>query len=174
MDALIFENYVKYNKDQFVAKVRNIASKLFIDPNWLMAVMYKESGLKHTAVNKMGGATGLIQFMPSTAKGLGTTTANLLSMSNVEQLDYVYAYFKPYKYKILSYPDLYLITFFPAALSKPIDYIFQTTKLPASVVAKFNPAIDINKDAVITMSEFITYSYKGFTDAVVTLLKKKA
>ncbi len=174
MDALIFENLVTINKDQFIAKVRSIASKLFIDPNWLMAVMYKESGLNHRAVNSHGGATGLIQFMPATATGLGTTTQSLLAMSNVDQLDYVYKYFQPYKLKILSYPDLYLITFFPAALSKPIDYIFQTTKLPAAVVARFNPTIDINKDGTITMSEFITYSYNGFTTAVQTILKKKA
>lgn len=174
MAALLFENYVKTNKSQFTEKVRSISEKLFIDPNWLMAVMYKESGLNHRAVNSKGGATGLIQFMPSTANSLGTTTAMLLNMSNVEQLDYVYKYFKPYAGRILSYPDMYLITFFPAALSKPIDYIFQTNKLPASVVARFNPAIDLNKNGEITMNEFIQYCYKGFSSEIQTILKKKA
>lgn len=174
MEKLIFEEKIKLNKDQFITKVRAISEKLFIDPNWLMAVMYKESGLNHKAVNPSGGATGLIQFMPSTATGLGTTTQKLAAMSNVEQLEYVYQYFKPYRYKILSYPDLYLITFFPAALSKPLDYIFQTTKLPASVIAKYNPAIDLDKNKTITMSEFISYSYKGFTPEIQAILKKKA
>ena len=38
-------------------------------------------------------ATGLIQFMPKTAKNLGTSTQQLFKMSNVQQLDYVYKYF---------------------------------------------------------------------------------
>lgn len=42
------------------------------------------------------GATGLIQFMPATAQGMGTTTAALAAMSAVQQLDYVQRYFKPY------------------------------------------------------------------------------
>ena len=41
------------------------------------------------------GATGLIQFLPSTARGLGTTTDALAGMSSVEQLNYVEKYFDP-------------------------------------------------------------------------------
>ena len=54
--------------------------------------MVFESRLNPQAVNPISGATGLIQFMPSTARG-GTTTAVLKRMSNVQQLDYVLALF---------------------------------------------------------------------------------
>ena len=37
-------------------------------------------------------ATGLIQFMPKTAKNFGTSTQELFKMDNVKQLDYVHKY----------------------------------------------------------------------------------
>jgi hypothetical protein len=58
-------------------------------------------------------ATGIIQFMPRTAKGLNTTTQALYKMTNVQQLDYVYKYFLPAKGKLKSFEDLYLYTFYP-------------------------------------------------------------
>src|SRR4051812_1834879 len=38
------------------------------------------------------GATGLIQFMPSTARSLGTSTDAMAKMTDVAQLDYVAKY----------------------------------------------------------------------------------
>ena len=46
--------------------------------------------------NKGTKATGLIQFMPKTAIGLGTTIDELAGMTQVQQMDYVYTYFKSY------------------------------------------------------------------------------
>ncbi|MGM9819565.1 MAG: transglycosylase SLT domain-containing protein [Candidatus Onthomorpha sp.] len=171
---MLFEEYVKENKQEFLAKVKTICAKLLIEPDWLMAVMYKESGLNHRAVNSNGGATGLIQFMPSTAKSLGTTTAALKAMSNVEQLDYVYKYYKPYITKLNSYPDLYLATFFPIALGKSDEWVLQSSGLSAKTIARANPAIDLNKDDKITVGEFKEYCYKKFDAATQNILKKKA
>lgn len=125
---LIYENNVKDNKEQFIAKVKEISQKLRINPNWLMFVMYKESGLNPKAVNPAGGATGLIQFMPSTATGLGTSTAALYQMSNVMQLDYVYKYFSRGVGKFNSVYDLYLYTFYPMAMGKSESYILGSEK----------------------------------------------
>lgn len=171
--SLLFEGYVTSNKQDFTAKVKSISNKLLIDPNWLMAVMYKESRLNPQAVNSNGGATGLIQFMPATAQSLGTSTAALKAMSNVQQLDYVYKYYKPYITKLNSYPDLYLATFFPAALGKADDYVMQTSKLSAATIAAANPGIDLNKDGKITVGEFKKYCYNQFSSATVAILKKK-
>ncbi|MEY3377044.1 MAG: hypothetical protein RL463_1354, partial [Bacteroidota bacterium] len=91
---LVYEDLVKENKEAFIQKVKDISGRLGINPNWLMLVMYMESNINHRAVNPMGGATGLIQFMPFVATELGTTTKQLLNMSNVEQLNYVEKYFK--------------------------------------------------------------------------------
>ena len=103
-------------------------------------------------------ATGLIQFVPSTAKGLGTTVDALYNMSNVEQLDYVKKFFEPYKSKILQYHDLYLVTFFPIGIGKPDDWVFEAKGINRNSVAKSNPVIDLNKDGIITIKEFKDYA----------------
>jgi hypothetical protein len=149
--AIIFLDLIKENKTAFINELESVAKRLNIDPNWILAVMYKESRLNPQAVNKTGGATGLIQFMPNTAKGLGTSTADLYNMTNVEQLKYVEKYFKPYKDKIKSYLDLYLVTFFPVALSKPNDWYFETKNLSKEKIGIQNKGINggnpINKIA---------------------------
>lgn len=153
---MLHEELVKYNKAEFVAKVKSISDTLGIDPNWLMHVMYRESTLNPQAVNKNGGATGLIQFMPDTAKSLGTTTAALYKMNNVQQLDYVYKYLASFKRKFTSYIDLYMTVFFPAAIGKPKSWIMQAKNLPASVVRDANAALDLNKDGMLTIAEVET------------------
>jgi len=155
---MLYLEKVKYNKSAFADKVNEIAKKLQVNPDWLMLVMHSESGLNHKIVNPKGGATGLIQFMPDTARSLGTSTQALQEMTNLEQLDYVYKYFKPYSGKINSYFDLYLITFFPAGIGKPENWVMQTKTLKASTIAKQNPAINKwVKDDVITVGEFKKY-----------------
>ena len=150
----------------FISKVRTISDKLKINPDWLMMVMYMESKINAQAVNKQSGdshdpklrvanrATGLIQFMPKTAIGLSTSTTALYNMSAIKQLDYVYAYFKPFAGKLKSFADLYMVTFFPAAIGKPNTYILQTSKIAASTIAKQNPIFDVNKDKKVTVGEF--------------------
>lgn len=140
----------------FTDKVHTISGKLGINPNWLMQVMYSESRLKPTAYNP-SGASGLIQFMPSTAAALGTSTSAIRNMSAVDQLDYVYAYFRPYAGKMKSYYDLYLATFFPGGIGKPDSWIFHSSRLSAATIAMQNPAININKDGQITIAEFKQY-----------------
>jgi hypothetical protein len=122
-------------------KVKQIARDLRTDPNWIMTVMNAESKLNPQAVNPLGGATGLIQFMPDTAIGLGTTTAALKQMNALQQLDYVEKYFQPYAGRLNSYYDVYSVVFFPAIIGKPDDWTLQTSKLSADTVSRNNPAI---------------------------------
>jgi hypothetical protein len=59
----------------FRHKVIAIAARLAMDPNHLMAIMAFETGRSFdpAVTNHAGsGATGLIQFMPATARSLGT------------------------------------------------------------------------------------------------------
>ena len=81
---MILTNYITENKALFINRVNEISTILGINPDWLMLDMYHESGLDSTAVNSNGGATGLIQFMPATAAGLGTSTDELLNMSDIK------------------------------------------------------------------------------------------
>ncbi len=145
-----FEEYIKDNRIEFTEKVNNICTELRIEANWLMFVMWFESKLNPQAVNPISGATGLIQFMPNTARSLGTTTAALRHMSNVQQLDYVLAYLRPYKGRMKRWVDVYLAVFYPKAMGKP-DFV-----ITSDIVARQNKIFDINKDLDISVKEIET------------------
>jgi len=182
---MIFIEKVATNREAFAQKVSSIAKALNIPSGWLMAMMYLESGLNPQAVNKQSSnvagydedgnlvkkkgtadnpmalhrakyrATGLIQFMPRTAKGLGTTNQKLYQMTNIQQLDYVYKYYQSYAGKIKSFEDLYTINFFPIALGKPLTWVLKTSNMSAESIAQQNPGFDLNKDKQITYAEFL-------------------
>ena len=145
-----FEEYIKDNRIEFTEKVNNICTELRIEANWLMFVMWFESRLNPQAVNPISGATGLIQFMPSTARGLGTTTAVLRHMNNVQQLDYVLAYLRPYKGRMKTWVDVYLAVFYPRAMGNP-NFV-----ITSDIVAKQNKIFDLNKDLDISVKEIET------------------
>lgn len=166
---LIFEDKIPQYREEFKAKVIDIAGKLRIDPNWLMMVFWKESKMNHVAVNSTTQATGLIQFMPATALALGTTVSALKSMSNVEQLDYVYKYYYPYRNYITKAEDLYLITFYPNAdkkhagtLSKPDDWIFP------DAVYRANKGVDMNGDGQLSIADVRIWFWKDIPREWVT------
>lgn len=144
---------------EFVQKVNEMAGRLGVKPEWILAVMKNESGMSTTARNPNGGATGLIQFMPATARGLGTTTEALSKMSAVEQLKYVEKYFAPFKGKIHSGMDLYMATFWPAGVGKPDSY-----KIGGAEVARVNKIFDLDKNGQITAGEFRQYYQRRFPE----------
>lgn len=139
----------------FESRVVEIANNLGINPNWLMIVMYFESGLNPSAVNKISGATGLIQFMPSTAQRLGTSTDELKTMDAISQLAYVEKYLSSYKGEMASLTDVYLSVFYPAAVGKEDGYILGGDN--AELVARQNRIFDTNKDGLITKAEVTQY-----------------
>ena len=145
-----FIEYVKENKKEFALKVTDICNQLNIKPDWLMFVMWFESKLNPQAVNPISGATGLIQFMPSTARSLGTTTDVLKHMNNVQQLDYVLAYLRPYKGRMKRWIDVYLAVFYPKAMGNP-NFV-----ITSDIVAKQNKIFDLNKDLDISVKEIET------------------
>lgn len=145
-----FIEYVKENKKEFALKVTDICNQLNIKPDWLMFVMWFESKLNPQAVNPISGSTGLIQFMPSTARSLGTTTTVLKHMSNVQQLDYVLAYLRPYKDRMKTWVDVYLAVLYPRAMGNP-NFV-----ITSDIVAKQNKIFDLNKDLDISVKEIET------------------
>lgn len=118
-------------------------------------------------------ATGLIQFMPNTARVLGTSVDRLRNMSFDDQLVYVRKYFDQngYTKKVRSSNDpldCYLAVFFPAAIGKPDSFVIQTSKLSPSLIAKQNPVFDLDKNKLITKSEI----RKKYTSTVNIFRKK--
>lgn len=59
-----------YSKAQILNIISDISKKYDIDENLVKAVVRQESGFRHNAVSSCG-ALGLMQLMPSTARGLG-------------------------------------------------------------------------------------------------------
>jgi len=153
---LLYENLNIPNKKAFISRVKAISTVLNINPNWLMFIMNFESGgtFSSSIRNPYSGGVGLIQFMPNTALGLGTTCDALARMTNVEQLDFVYSYYAPYKGRIKNGEDMYLITFFPIALGQSDSYVFQSANLSAWIIAKQNPSLNLDGDGKITMKEW--------------------
>ncbi len=135
---------------EFGDKLRVVADTLEVDPNWLLAVMQRESGIDPKAENKRSGATGLIQFMPTTATRLGTTVAKLRRMTDVDQLDKVLAFYKPWIGKLKTAGDLYLATFWPVAVGADDEsYI----AFRGDAVYEANKPLDDNNDGVITAGD---------------------
>lgn len=114
---------------EFMGRVKALATKYGTDPENLLSVMHFETGgsFSPSQRNAAGSsATGLIQFLSSTAEGLGTTTDALANMSRLEQLDYVDKYFAQSPLKdmgAVSGEDLYMSVFWPKAVGKEEDYV---------------------------------------------------
>lgn len=139
--------------DAFKSKVIEIAGRLKTNPNFLMAVMSFETGHTFSPSIKSrsgSGATGLIQFMPRTAEGLGTTIAKLERMSAVEQLDYVEAHFKPFTGRLTNVEDCYMAVLWPKAVGKPNHYVlfWKGTKSYSQ-----NAGLDRDGDGKVTKTE---------------------
>ena len=143
----------------FRDRVMWIATELQLPPNdganWLMACMAWESGESFSpSVKNMAGsgAIGLIQFMPSTAKALGTTTAKLGQMTAENQLNYVYKYLFQYKGRIKTLSDLYMTILWPIAVGKPENQTLWTKdKQPTTY--RQNAGLDTDKNLTITKAE---------------------
>lgn len=151
---MVFDFKVHTNRAAFLARVQQIADALGVLPDWLMVVMQMESDLKETAANAYTGATGLIQFMPSTARGLGTSCPALAAMTNLQQLEHVYSYFKPYAGRLHSVTDLYMVTFWPRGLGQADSYVMQSDTLTAAKIASQNRGFDLDRNGAITAGEF--------------------
>ncbi len=151
--------WAKKVSDEFAQKVIRIGKGLETKPDNLMTCMAFESAETFSPSIENGagsGATGLIQFMPLTAIGLGTTTEKLAKMSAVEQLDYVEKYFRPYRGKIGTLADTYMAILYPHAIGKPLSYVMfdkEDTKHPKQYFQ--NRGLDFNKDGKILKEEVV-------------------
>ncbi len=120
--------------------------------SWLMSCMAFESGetFSPSVKNAAGsGATGLIQFMPATARGLGTTTDDLAKLTAEQQLEFVKQYFKPYAARIKSLPDMYMAILLPKFVGQP-----DTSVLFSDGIAyRQNAGLDANRDGRVTKAE---------------------
>lgn len=119
-----------------------IARRLGADPAMLANLINFESGWNPGAENPASGASGLIQFTPSTARKLGTTVESIRKMSVEAQLPLVERYLAPYRGKLNSKQGLYMSVFYPKAAAWPPGQEFP----PA--VQRANPGIRTPADYI--------------------------
>jgi hypothetical protein len=163
----------------FYQKLLEVSSEVQMKPEDLLNVMAVESGIDPTAHNANGNASGLIQFMPATLKGLGYkgTHADFRQMSSIDQLDYV----KKYILGNMAYnggpftsaAQYYVANFLPVALQLPgvkegdpstiivaknpdKPHLPNVSTHMESVYYNANPSLDADKDGVITYGDIQT------------------
>lgn len=78
----------------FELDLEGAALEADLDPAKMKRIIGAESGGRGDARNAQSGATGILQFMPSIAKSLGTSTEALAKMTPSEQLPFAIKYFK--------------------------------------------------------------------------------
>ena len=137
----------------FRKKVVEIAQELDVNPSYLMAAMSFESGGTFSPSIKSAagsGATGLIQFMPNTAKELGTSVQALSRMTAEQQLDYVKKYFWPRRGKLKTLEDVYMAILWPAAIGKGSNYVLWKR---GSITYHQNRGLDDEGKGYITVAD---------------------
>lgn len=131
----------------FSKKLDEVSKNLGINKDWLITIMTKESGIDPSKTNPIG-CVGLIQFCPDaprgTTKKIGGKVIDLnklKTLSAIDQLDLIEDYYEPYKSRIRSKHDLYLVTFYPSALGKHDSYVIGGQTKYGLKISKQNPAI---------------------------------
>ncbi|HVI58228.1 MAG TPA: LysM peptidoglycan-binding domain-containing protein [Luteimonas sp.] len=140
----------------FIREVEAMAARLGTKPEYLMAVMSFETGGSFSPGQKNNagsGATGLIQFMPGTASGLGTSTSALARMSSVEQLAYVEKYFMQragaHNGKLSTLEGVYTTVLYGSPKADPSSTLWSS----GSSAYSWNKGLDRNGDGRITAGE---------------------
>jgi hypothetical protein len=107
---------------EFNKKLQQVADKLGINVNDLYKIIKIESAgsFSPSSHDPNNVSVGLIGFTEPTAKSLGTSKAELSQMSAVDQLDYVYNFYKMVGAKPGDdVGTLYMRTFMPAFVNSP-------------------------------------------------------
>lgn len=171
---------------RFVQKLEKMSKKYGgVTPEDFLTIFIKENGLKNGAIlldqkskadtDESGGkAKGLIQFVPSTAKGLGLDQDKLSEMTATEQLDFVDKYYKDLgdPKNIKSFQDLYLGTFYPKALGEGDDFVIakegrRAYTANANIDTKFGDG-----DGVLTKGDFLGYANQDISSMTGDVLQE--
>ena len=157
--------------EKFMSGIADLSEKYNIPQNDILAMMdFETGGTFDPAQKNIGpdgtpetgsGATGLIQFTPKTAEGLGTSTDDLSKMSRSEQLEYVDKHFETNLKGRLGdeggdIADLYMSVLFPVAVGKPDDFVlFGKGAINEKFEGRYeaNKGLDANNDGSITKVE---------------------
>jgi Transglycosylase SLT domain len=139
----------------FRTKAAEVEQRLGMQQGDLLRLIHFETGgtFDPAVKNRAGsGATGLIQFMPETAKALGTTSEALAKMTPDQQLDYVEKYLSQYKGKIGTLQDAYMAVLYPKAIGQSGTYkLF--TKEGDPTAYRQNAGLDTEGKGYVTVAD---------------------
>ena len=142
---------------EFHQGVGSLSQKYGFDTSDFWGLFSVETGGSFSPSQKAYGnassATGLIQFLESTAESLGTTTEKLAGMTRAEQLQYVDKYLSQWETKLKKSNDpldLYLAVLAPVGIGKADDYkVFKK----GTKQYEANKSIDKDGNGFITKGE---------------------
>jgi hypothetical protein len=93
----------------------------------------------------------LIQFMPNTAKALGTSSEELLGLNATAQLAFVEKFLRRTKLRLGSSPgDYYMAVFMPALVGMPNETVIASE---GDKVYSQNRGLDTNRDGKLTVAD---------------------
>lgn len=151
---------------EFVNAVYAIESRYKLPKGSLFSIFQAESGMNPAARNRSSGAVGLIQFMPSTlannAAYGGLSPAQVQAMSALQQLNLVDAFYRSWYNRgkrPRSPEEVYLLTFYPAAVGRPNNFVLgsEVSTQRAFAVGQANRGFDVDNDGVISIANFKQY-----------------
>lgn len=142
------------NDPEFQAEMDEILTRY---PNLtkddIYRVMQGESGFNLEAYNSNSGATGLFQFIPTTANELGYTTDQIQNMSAAEQLSVYGEYLDRWDYGSGAQSGLGIMQAAPAYANKPGNF---EVYRPGSKAYTQNPGW-VGSDGRITVDSINSY-----------------
>ena len=136
----------------FLGAVETTSQNLGINSaDLLTAISFETVGTFRPDIKNPGStATGLIQFLESTAKGLGTTTAELAQMDRTQQMEYVEKYLRPFKGRMKNLGDVYMAIHWPGGVGKDDNYVMYRE---GSENYDKNRGLDVSGDGTVTRGE---------------------
>jgi len=123
-----------------------VARPLNLDIADLATVVNIESNFNENAVNRYTGASGIIQFMPTTAQELGYSIAQVRAMDFLQQAKLAKKYLEKKNARGLRGADLYLAVFYPVSVGK-------TSYTYPNGVYTVNKGLDYDKNGTLTYSD---------------------
>ena len=167
----MYDTYINSlsDPDGFRLKAQSVSSQLGINVDWLYSVIYIECHFRAWDRNPYTGAIGLIQWMPSTLAGMGYTANDIDQMTEVQQLDLVLRYLKPYKGKLNTFNDLYLAVFYPVLAGRGTELNYQLPDYVGNANTSYqNPNGSITIRSIMEkIKSLLPAQAKGFVDGVV-------
>jgi len=108
---------------EFKTKINSISQEVGMNPDWLLLVLYFESGFSPT-IHSPTGTVGLMQWTGARASEDGTTKDALQQMTVLQQVDVLRIDFLRAKGRLKSIYDVAMWIFRPEAVGKGADFKF--------------------------------------------------